>query len=101
MHDYASLEPGKDLLLLSLKMRCLSEASPTPVKTFFRFVTLFYESNCMIEGNDEAAGHVFVNPNCIDKLIKTFTTDPHSVEKCLWDTFETPGDINTDNHILE
>ena len=39
--------PGADSLLLSLKMRCLSEQSPTPAKTFFRFVTLFFERGCM------------------------------------------------------
>ena len=50
MYNYVSRAAGVDELLLSLKMQCIAEKSPTPVKTFFRFVTLFFERSCMGAG---------------------------------------------------
>ena len=85
--------------MLSLKLRCLSEASKTPIKTFFRFVTLFYENGCMRPANQDSPdnGHVTVSQSCVKKLFSVFTEDPLSLEKCLWETFENAGDVNSKN----
>ena len=84
-------------------MRCIAEQSPTPAKTFFRLVTLFFERSCMgvYDTEDPDSGDVTLRANCIDKLITIFTTDPNSIEKCVWDTFEIAGDINSRNELLE
>lgn len=102
MSKNASEEPGSDLLLLSLRMRCLAEASKRPANTFFRFVTLFYESGCMVVADEKEAdsGNVKVSHSCVNKLISVFTDDTNAVEKCLWDSFERAGDINSPNKRL-
>lgn len=102
MEKNVSKEPGADLLLLSMRMRCLAEGSSTPAKTFFRFVTLFYESGCMIAADEAEAdsGDVKVRKSCVDKLISTFTDDTNAVEKCLWDSFERAGDVHSQNKRL-
>jgi len=75
MDKYISAEDGKDLLLLSLTMQCLAEASKTPVKTFFNFITHFYEKGCMVAADEAYAdsGHVKIKRSCVDKLLTVFT----------------------------
>ena len=103
MKRWTSKADGADMLMLSLKLRCLSEASKTPVRTFFRFVTLFYEKGCMRtpKDADPDSAEVVTSQSCIDKVFATFTEDPLSIEKCLWDTFETAGDIESKNLRLD
>ena len=98
MDLYRSYAHGSDLLLLSLKMRCLSESSKTPAKSFFRFIALFYEHGCMKE--KEESKDVVVSMQCADKVFEIFTDDPASIEKCLYASFATPGDISSKNLLL-
>ena len=51
--------------------------------------------------SEESGNGVRVNQNCVSKLIQVFTEDPHSIEKCMWDTFEQPGDVTSPNTRLE
>lgn len=89
--------------MLSLKLRCLSETSKTPIKTFFRYVTLFYENGCMVAADETNpdSGEVTVSTSCASKLFTVFTDDPFTLEKCLWDTFENAGDITSKNLRLD
>ena len=47
------------------------------------------------------SGDVTIRSGCVDKLITVFTDDPHSLEKCVWDTFKVAGDMNSQNERLE
>ena len=103
MDTHTARADGSDELLLSLKMQCIAENSATPAKTFFRFVTLFYERSCMgvFDNADPDSGEVTIRQSCVEKLIKVFTDDPNSIEKCMWETFADAGDINSMNNRLE
>ena len=103
MQDWISEAKGTDLLMLSLRLSCLSEQSKTPIKTFFRFVTLFYERGCMQEvfdSNSDEGRKVTLRENCTDKLFEVFTDDVHSVEQCFWNSFSIAGDLTSENNRL-
>ena len=70
MRDHTSAAPGIDMLMLSLKMKCLAQASKTPIKTFFRFVTVFYEHGCMrTTNNSQDDSEVTVSSKCVDEVV--------------------------------
>ena len=80
-------------------MQCLAEASKTPVRTFFSFITHFYEKGCMVAADEAHAdsGHVKIKRSCVDKLLTVFTENPNSTEKCIWSSFEKDHDSNSKN----
>ena len=102
MRSASAKTPGTELLLLSLRMQCLSEASRTPVKTFFRYVTVFYEHGCMRSTTDpDNPDEVTLSAACAEEVFKVFTADPFSIEKCLYGTFAVAGDTASKNQRLE
>ena len=102
MRENTSVASGSDLLILSMKLRCLAEGSRTPISTFFRFVTIFYERGCMRpSGNEDRPYEVDVSMKCADEIIRIFTDNPHSVDKCLYNSFEVAGDTTSRNIRLE
>ena len=51
-------------------MSCLAETSKTPIRTFFRFITVFYEHGCMRSATDDPdSDAVTVSQKCIDEVI--------------------------------
>lgn len=48
----------------------------------------------------EESNDVVVSMQCADKVFQIFTDDPASVEKCMYASFEKPGDITSKNLLL-
>ena len=100
--ENASNAPGSDLLDLSLRMECLTDVSkPTEkVKTFFRYIEVFYEKACMIYA-DLDRFKMNLDTTCARNVIKLLTLTPTKVETCFSDSFTVGQDRYTDNLTLK
>lgn len=52
-------------------------------------------------GNEDKPYEVTVSMKCAEEIFRIFTEDPHSIEKCLYNSFKVAGDTGSNNVSLE